>query len=89
MDQKQVEGLGNSEIRAFTRRVERLRDQVTAHAMTPQEIRREWNDICAAHESNLSALVGKPSLTRRFVEELRFDFDVLIHDLYRFIDRNR
>lgn len=79
---------GNA-LRRFTGEVERLRDRVAAHQITPQEIRREWDGICAAHEAHLAALGGRAGITRRLIEDLRFDFDVLIHDLYRFIDRNR
>lgn len=78
-----------ADLRKFTHEVERLRDKVEAHQITPQEVRREWDDICAAHESHLAAIGGTAGVTRRLFEDLRFDFDVLIHDLYRFIDRNR
>ncbi len=77
------------DLHRFTSDVERLRDRVAAHQITPQEVRREWDAICAAHEAHLAALGGKAGLTRRLIEDLRFDFDVLVHDLYRFIDRNR
>ena len=77
------------DLRRFAGEVERLRDRVAAHRITPEEVRREWDDICAAHETHLAALGGKAGVTRRLIEDLRFDFDVLIHDLYRFIDRNR
>lgn len=79
----------SDDLRQFAGQVERLRDRIAAHQITPQEVRREWDDICADHAAHLAALGGKAGLTRRLIEELRFDFDVLIHDLYRFIDRNR
>ena len=79
----------DGDLRRFAGEVERLRDRVAAHMITPEEVRREWDDICAAHATHLVALGGKAGVTRRLIEDLRFDFDVLIHDLYRFIDRNR
>ena len=88
MQQSPASG-GGDDLRRFTNEVERLRDRVAAHRITPEEVRREWDDICATHETHLTALGGKAGITRRLIEDLRFDFDVLIHDLYRFIDRNR
>lgn len=89
MDQPSPSRVDSNDLRRFTGDVERLRDRVATHQITPQEVRREWDDICAAHEAHLTAFGGKAGVTRRLIEDLRFDFDVLIHDLYRFIDRNR
>lgn len=89
MDQSNPSSTDTAELKTFTGKVERLRDRVAAHQITPQEVRREWDEICAAHDAHLTGLGGKAGVTRRLIEDLRFDFDVLIHDLYRFIDRNR
>ncbi len=89
MDQSSGMAARSDELNAFERRVERLRDRISAHSVALDLFRREWDEICADHQAHLAALGGNAGVTRRLIEDLRFDFDVLVHDLYRFADRHR